>query len=79
MLATQITNLVQTIYDEGFYLDILERLCDPATLSTNPDAVGILNEFWHRLPDSKAIRTSAFFALCEFITNVDELNYNEGM
>ena len=79
MLTEQITKLVHTIYLEEFYLDILERLCVPYELTTNPNAIGILNEFWARLPDSKAIRTPAFFELCDFISTVDEPNYNEGM
>lgn len=79
MLSTRITDLVDIIHAEEFYLDVFHRLCDPTTLSDNPDAIGIFHEFWNRLPDSKAIRTPAFFALCDFITSEDELNYNEGL
>ena len=70
--ATEIAALVDSIYKTDYYVDLLQRLCDPSTLHANPEAISILNRFWFSLPDDRSIRTPTFFRLCDVIENAAE-------
>lgn len=75
--SDKISDLVTSIYKTEFYVHQLESLCDPATLSTNPRVLEILNDFWFKLPDNRSIRTNTFFKLCDVIELLQEEHYNE--
>jgi hypothetical protein len=76
-LEDKIKSLVEAIYDTSYFTRILERMCDPRTLHTNPKAISILNEFWFALPDNSSIRTPVFFQLCDVIEGEEEEDDDE--
>ena len=60
------------VYDEDYYLDIFERVCENYGGLGNCFALqdplkinNFWNDFWYELPDSKHIHRNPFYDICD--------------
>lgn len=67
--------VLDSVYQNDYYVDILEHLLETTDVETPQDIVRFWNQFWFHLPDSGSIRRGPFFDICDIAENISNPDF----